>query len=145
MFLYIQFFLLGSSSSLKLPVPAVIFASHPQLHNFTLCFSLYPSCHSPPPHTPRFSSCPPPKSVATIQFPFIIVELNALILVLSQTSLKSETSYVLHGVEMMVGKVWQVIFLIFRLFLKYKMIFDLGNQTDVSAGLPPLSNCVLSC
>ena len=42
---------------------------------------------------------------------FIVVELNAVILVLCQTCLRSEPSYVLQWVEMMVEKGREVVFL----------------------------------
>lgn len=56
---------------------------------------------------------------------FIIVELNILIVVLSQTCLRSELSYILHWLEMMVEKGQEIVFLKFRLFPKCWMSFDL--------------------
>lgn len=65
-------------------------------------------------------SCKPGTTVSL----FITAELITLMLVLSQTYLTSEPSYVLQCMEMMVGKGREVVFLKFTLFLKYWMTFD---------------------
>ena len=101
---------------LRLLAPAVIFSSHPQLQfYFRLFLVLLSSFFNTMPATllhPQLLVPPSHKasdhSLASL---FIIIELKELILVLCQTCLSSEPSYLLQWLEMVVERGPEVVFL----------------------------------